>query len=36
MPQEVWEQYKMLKNSLDNGTTDEYFDSFRYTDRGGA
>jgi phosphoenolpyruvate carboxykinase (GTP) len=36
MPKEVWEQYKMLKNSLDNGTTDEYFDFFRYTDRGGA
>lgn len=36
MPQEVLEQYKMLKNSMNNGASDDYFDSIRYADRGGA
>jgi phosphoenolpyruvate carboxykinase (GTP) len=35
MPQEIWEQYQMLEKAL-NHSNDDYFDSIRYGDRGGA
>ncbi len=36
MPQEILEQYKMLKNSMNNGASDDYFYSIRHANRGGA
>jgi phosphoenolpyruvate carboxykinase (GTP) len=35
MPQEIWRHYSNLE-SFNNGSDDEYLDSIRYSDRGGA
>ena len=36
MPQEIWRHYSNLEKSFNNGSDDEYLDSIRYSDRGGA
>jgi phosphoenolpyruvate carboxykinase (GTP) len=35
-PREIWEHYNKLEKFLNNGSNDEYFNSIRYSDRGGA
>jgi phosphoenolpyruvate carboxykinase (GTP) len=36
LPQEMLEQYQMLEKALNNHSNDDYFDSIRFGDRGGA